>query len=386
MDMLVTDLNVEVDDKEVVTFDDFITAATGDGLDLQGDLLIDINSVPDEDMYENLKDTGIEIQWITITGDQPSWFNDNILDLSNDEEDESDNSSGLGGSSNEGTSKTALDDDDVMEASAALSMIDEDPVSVANGEKEPGRIITFGSSKGGAGKTFTAIISAVYYAKDHPNERVALLDLDIEEPQVSIAIRTLKPTMKNFYAEYLAGDKSFETMSKYKANNNNMPSNLDFYLTPRDAHVILDNDFWLTCMSNLFMNYDMVVIDTGTSYMTLPPIISAYKVADKLNIVTNAAITSSVTVSNQIKRLTGEIPNDVYDEDDEIANKINLIVTGVYEDNICDMIINKMNNEGNIVAMFGRISPVINRIQILGEWSYYDDNAGFREGIRNIMA
>lgn len=380
MDMLVTDSNVSIDDKEVKTFDEFLEEAGSDeGLNVSG-LYIDINSVPSEDIYDQLVETGFDIVWCTINGDHPDWFKGELESFVPETQKEESINNDLNP-----TDTSPLDDESIEEISVALSMMDEEPDTTDNGDTI-GRIVTFGSSKGGAGKTFTAIISAVYYAKDHPNERVCLLDLDIEEPQVSTAIRTIKPTLKKFYADYLAGDKSFETMKKYKATNVSMPQNLDFYLTPRDAHVILDNDFWETCMYNLFMNYDMIVFDTGTSYMTLPPIISAYKLADKLNIVTSASLTSSIAVGAQIKRLTGETPNDVYSEEDEMMSKINLIITNTYDDPICDAIVNRMNNEGNIIAEFGILTPKVNQIQVYGKWDYFDDNPAFRKGMRDIMS
>ena len=69
----------------------------------------------------------------------------------------------------------------------------------ANRKAAPAKVILFGSSKGGTGKTFTCLISAYWYAKTHPTERIALADFDIIDGQIGITINKLTPTMNDFY-------------------------------------------------------------------------------------------------------------------------------------------------------------------------------------------
>lgn len=374
MDMLITDGQLNVQGYEVKTYDEFIAEATSDeGLDLQGDMYIDVAAIPDEDNYDMLVssfvDAGIDIQFIELADGVPDWYSGELhpSPISN---------------VNDGIN---VDEHALNEINAALSMLDAEPEVDENG-LSIGKIITFGSAKGGAGKTFTSIITAVYYAKDHPNERVCLLDLDVEEPQVGAAIRMLKPTIRSFYSEYEVGNTGFEYMEKCKAKNSHMPPNLDFYLTPRDSHAVVDPDFWETCMYNLFTNYDMTILDTGTTYMDTPAIVSAYKVADKINLVTQASLTSTLAVEDQIKRLTGEKPNDVYSAEDDLMSKINLIITNSYDDTICNTIVDAMADKANIIAKFGNLSQKINEIQILGVWDMFDNNPAFRQGMRDIYS
>lgn len=350
--ILVTNLGKQFDNYNQFTWDEFITAATGDTpfrVEPSQTVYIDATCVPDESTAEQLGGAFSNLDWIAFDKDKvPDWFQYNISQLPND------------------LNKDALDDEQAAAMAKSMNLFDQDPDEEDDGEKI-GRIITFGSAKGGSGKTFTSIITAYYYAKDHPNEKVCLLDLDVEEPQVALVIRQLTPNIKKFYTEYQMGDKSFETMKKAKVNGDKMPKNLDFYLTPRDANPILDTDFWETVMTNLFYNYDMVFLDTGTTYMKTEPIILAYKVADKICLVTMASLASSVAVTHQIKRLVGDMENPVYSKSDELEPKINLIVTNSYEDFTTKSIVNSMGEAAPIIACFGNLHADINRIQILGE-------------------
>jgi len=79
----------------------------------------------------------------------------------------------------------------------------------ANRKAAPAKVILFGSSKGGTGKTFTCLISAYWYAKTHPTERIALADFDIIDGQIGITINKLTPTMQDFYKVAKAGHNDF---------------------------------------------------------------------------------------------------------------------------------------------------------------------------------
>ena len=361
--------NISNSNYEVQTFDEFMEAAQEEGISIDEGLYFDVNCIDSEDTYELLIETGVDIEWISFEDTTPDWFSGVLTPLPDD------------------INPDSLDEESMSELAGAMSLLDMDPqVGATEDGNKIGRIITFGSAKGGSGKTFTSLITAIYYAKDHPNQKVCILDLDIEEPQIAIVIRALQPTVKGFYPHYYNGDTSFDKLEKCKCNNQNFPPNLDFYLSPRDLHPIQDEDFWQCIMVNLFMNYDMVFLDTGTTYMETPAIASAYKVADKITIVSMANLASTVAVGNQIKRLTGEVENDVYSPEDGIENKLNLVITNAYDDRICRSIIDKLGEECTIIAKFGNLTQKINEIQMLSKWDMFDNNIPFRETIRNIYS
>lgn len=375
MYLLVTDSDKSSDGFRVLTFDGFLAEAdSDDGINTGDGVYIDVECIPDEDTYEAINqsfgDAGVDIDWISFNESAiPSWFSGILSPLP------------------DSLNESSLDDKSVAELASAISLLDQESYEeVSEDGQKVGKIITFGSAKGGSGKTFTSLITAYYYAKDHPNEKVCILDLDIEEPQLGIVIKTLRPTIKGFYADYSVGKTSFENLKRCKTNNPNFPQNLDFYLTPREAHPIRDDEFWKCVLTNLFFNYDMIILDTGTTYMETEAIATAYKVADKVCIVTMANLASTVTVAQQIKRLTGEDDNNVYSADDEIENKLNLIVTNSSDSRVCQSIIAKLNEECPIIATFGNLTDKINDIQVLGRWNMFDDNHAFREGMRNIYS
>lgn len=364
---------------EVITLDEFYAQGeTDEGIKLGDKTYFDINCMTDdrdgEESYEAidtaLRDAEIDFEWYSSDEQSiPSWFNGLLADLP------------------DSLRADHLDDRSMGELSSAMSLVDIDEVDeTSSSESHIGRIITFGSAKGGSGKTFTSVITAIYYAKDHPDEKVCIIDLDIEEPQIAIVIKTLQPTLRRFYSDYYTDDNSFEALHKCATNNRNFPPNLDFYLTPREAHPIQNPDFWECVLTRLFENYDTVFIDTGTTYMETPAIATAYRAADKVIIVTMANLASTITVSQQIKRLTGEIVNDVYSESDDIGSKLNIVVTNAYQDKICESIIDKLREICPVITTFGNLTKEINEIQVLSKWDMFDNNADFRSEIRKIYA
>lgn len=364
--------NVKNDNYEIITFDEFLKRVNSDeGLDADEGLYIDVAAITDEEIYQTLIDTGAQIEWVVFNDDElPDWFDSAVTPTPQDLQ--------IG----------HLSEEDSAELADSLSLMDKDENEDTTDEGgKIGKIITFGSPKGGSGKTFTTIITAVYYAKDHPNEKVCLLDLDIEEPQIGIVIKHLTPTVKSFYTNFLLGNTDFESLYKCRCNDKvRFPENLDFYLSPREVQPVQDENFWQCVMSNLFLNYDMVFIDTGTTYMVTPAISSAYRVADKINIVAMANLASTVTVGKQIKRLTGEAENDVFSKDDGLESKLNLIITNAYDDKICNSIVAKLEEECPIIAKFGNLSQKINQIQVLSQWDMFDDNVALRESMKHIYA
>lgn len=378
MDTLVTDAGIENEDYLVKTFAQFLDEASSDeGVDVTGTLYIDVNSIDSEDIYDALVSSlGDAAHYISLDESKvPAWFNDSLETLPDNLNDEK------------------LSDAELAGLSSIAEMMNNDGSESEDEGDSIGKIITFGSAKGGSGKTFTSIITAYYCAKDQPDKKVCILDLDVEEPQMAIVINRINhATIKKYYASYMVGDTDFEYLKQCRYNDpNRFPANLDFYLTPREDTPISDADFWETLMMHLFMNYDYVILDTGTTYMQTPAIISAYKVADKICIVTMVNIASTITVTQQIDRLTGAHENAIYRPEDGLEPKINIIVTNGSPDdkismNITSTIINELAQHAPVIAQFGSLSNQINRIEIMDQWNLFDEVEPFRRRIKDIYS
>lgn len=428
-----------------MAYNEFYNQIFGDGLEVDDDLIINANEVTQE-VYDEIKDLDF-VKFFSLTGEVPFYFdvekvedwsylsnnndandiisnsvntnesapktdsantssiyqdiedvnnNDissfettNIRDTSNEEV--IDNSIFRNKTDNNANNENSDNDvnDDIMQESIENllneSMYDYD--SESKGDKNA-RIIVFGSSKGGTGKTFTSIMSTYRYAKMHKNEKIALVDFDIIDGQVGISIHKIKPTMRNYLKEYQKGYCDFQTMHNFciKANDP-FPQNVDFYLAPSNGTVIDDDDFWFNIINNCIKNYDVVVFDTGIDYLNIKPISYAYKIADKVNLVTTTSIKSVNSVTKQISKLKGETKNLVFDKDDEIGSRLNIIITQMVTTNKMNKTIyNTLSSKCNIVATFGVLTDSISQAEFYGRWDVFDKNAAINKAFDNIMA
>lgn len=261
-----------------------------------------------------------------------------------------------------------------------------------NENHEEAKVFTFGSSKGGTGKTFTALICAYRYAKTHPNERVAMIDLDIIDSQIGISIHTIRPTLMGYFKLWSSGMKDFKTMRDYRIKTDKFPPNLDFYLPPKD-YFIQSSEFWINVLENLLENYDCVICDTGIDYINYLAISYAYKIADKINLVSTTSIKSVSSVLKQIAKLKGLSSSantegkQVYTKEDNLASKLNLIITQCDpKDSTNKMIFDTFNKNINIVGIFGYISSKIQEVEYHNKWNLFDDSIKFNETLDEILS
>lgn len=256
------------------------------------------------------------------------------------------------------------------------------------------KVFVFGSSKGGTGKTFTAIISTYRYAKTHPHQKIALVDFDIIDGQVGISIHKVKPTIRMYFSEYQKGYRDFRTMHEFAVHARDpFPQNVDFYLAPSNNARINDDGFWLNVIQNCIENYDVVVFDTGIDYINLRPISYVYKCADKILLITTTSIKSVNSVTKQIGRLKGEIPSkddlghNVFRPEDEIAKRLHVVITQMLPTNEMNRTIyNTLASKAPVAATFGVITDSVSRAEFYGEWNIFDKNANVNKYLDNIMS
>lgn len=258
--------------------------------------------------------------------------------------------------------------------------------SIANGSSA--KVILFGSSKGGTGKTFTCLISAYWYAKTHPTQRVAVADFDIIDGQVGITINKIGITMQNYYVLYKGGQRDFKYLHNSAVKSDHFSPNIEFYLAPsQDIPEITNNtEFWANVFELLCKNYDVVFFDTGIDYLGKKPISMLYKIANKIIITCNPSINSVKSVIKQFKSLSGERVNNVFRKSENILDRVNIVLTRVYEDaDLNDVVVMNLSKYAQIIAAFGNIDNIVSRVQWYQDWQLIDSNADITESLNEIV-
>lgn len=374
-----------------MTYDQFKEKAFGEGLD-SGEYAINIKDI-EEDVYDSCKDIDTFI-FFSTDNDIPSFINSSVQkwpkfinNVNNENPNSQNNPINNDINMNNMNIDNGNNDDSDPIDDELLNLINDSSEGNPDDQKDA-RIIVFGSSKGGTGKTFTALISTYRYAKTHPHQKIALIDFDIIDGQVGISIHRIKPTMRNYYGEYQKGYNDFKTLKNYSVQANNIfPQNVDFYLAPSNGAVIQNDDFWLNIIENCRKNYDVVVFDTGIDYLNIKPISYSYKIADKIILVTTTSIKSVNSVTKQISKLKGETKNGIFDADDEIASRLNIVITQMLPTNQMNKQIYKsLQEKANVIATFGVITDNISRAEYFGEWNIFDKNKNICDALDNIMS
>ena len=271
-----------------------------------------------------------------------------------------------------------------------FNILQYDDFDVTNRQsKNPAKVILFGSSKGGTGKTFTCLISAYWYAKTHPKERVALADFDVIDGQIGINLNKLMPTMQDFYKVYKGGNQTFSYLENCKVKSDHFSPNIDFYLAPSQdiPTVTEDSEYWATVFELLIKNYDVVFFDSGIDYLGKAPISMLYKIADKIIITCNPSINSVKSVIKQFKTLSGQRRNNVFSESDDILNRVNVVLTRVYDNNdITEIVVHNISNYAPVINAFGNIDDIISQVQWYQRWNLIDENKSITDALENITS
>lgn len=255
-------------------------------------------------------------------------------------------------------------------------------------KKAPAKVILFGSSKGGTGKTFTCLCSAYWYAKNHPNQKIALADFDIIDGQIGITINKLTPTLQEYYKLYRSGHKDFNYLENCKVKSDHFGPNIDFYLAPSQdiPQVTNDVDFWNEVFQTLIMNYDIVFFDSGIDYLGKTPISQLYKIADKIIITSNPSINSTKSIIKQFKTLSGQRINGVFKPNDDILSRTNVVLTRVYDNTTINEIVEtNLKKYAPVIAKFGNIDDVISEVQWYQRWDLIDKTEEIYEQLDEII-
>lgn len=291
-----------------------------------------------------------------------------------------------------GTTNSGMDNKVRQTNISNLIQMDPDEQPSHGTDRKAAKVLLFGSSKGGTGKTFTCIATAYWYAKTHPNEKVALADFDIIDGQVGITVNKIAPTLQNYYNIYMAdpkNNKNIYALHNNRVQSENFSPNIDFYLAPsQDIPQITNNlQFWTDVFQLLITNYDVVFFDSGIDYLGKPPISQLYKIADKILITCNPSINSVKSIVKQFKTLSGKRVNNVFRATDDIMSRVNIILTRVYDNqDINEFVVSNLVKHAPVIAAFGNIDNIISRIHWYQEWTLIDTNPEITESLTEIAS
>lgn len=135
--------------------------------------------------------------------------------------------------------------------------------------KTKGKSMCIFSSKGGVGKTITAINLAGIF--EHLEKKVLLVDLDLSSGGITMALnRPFDKTIFNFVDDY--NNNRYETFKNYVTKYDDY---IDILPSPKDPRQInkIDSKYMDILIDKAESNYDVVLIDTN-------------HILDEINIVT----------------------------------------------------------------------------------------------------
>ena len=255
--------------------------------------------------------------------------------------------------------------------------------------RKAAKVILFGSSKGGTGKTFTCLASAYWYAKQHPKQRIALADFDIIDGQIGITLTQYGSTLQDYYPQYKSGRVDIDNLKSFKVRSDKFTNNIDIYLAPqRDIKEITeDNDYWQKVFELLITNYDVVFFDSGIDYLGKLPISRLYQIADKIIITCNPSINSVRSVIKQMQTLDGTNVNNVFRKEDGILDRVNIVLTRVSENkDVNEIVVESLSKFAPIIAAFGNIDKIISRVQWYQQWYLIDSNDDITNALDAIVS
>ena len=412
----------ENDDYVKMNLDEFLKATTdesGDGLSVEECVFFNIDSISEE-LYELLKQLPVNIKYYKFdnqTLERPAYIEGKITNYRRKEV--SNNPSATPSNSpapqqpqqtqqqpasqadSEEYTKVGVDilgEEEKLDKASTRDIKVAQWANLIDGESnvvvdrprdaKPGRIILFGSSKGGTGKTFTCLLSAYRYAKTHPTERVALADFDIIDGQIGVTIAKPNPTLLGYYKQYKAGNRTFRDLVNYHVNSEHFSPNIDFYLAPEMdfPEVTNNNDFWKNVFELLITNYDVVFFDSGIDYLGKPPISKLYKIADKILITSNTSINSVSSIVRQLKTLAGIRKNNVFSKENEILSRLGVILTRVSPNSDINAVaMDAIKKYAKIIAAFTNMDEQISRTQWYQEWEAWDNYPKICEYLDRIV-
>ena len=228
----------------------------------------------------------------------------------------------------------------IADASAAAllaSYTTEELNSMSNSLQEPGLIIASTSSKGGSGKTTTAVCTAITIAlgaklavqQGVPGAKelkVCVVDMDVRDGQIGFSINQQSPSVLTLYLE---DELTVETINK-----NLIPVDrfgISCLLAPKRGRTAdyITPQFYLEVLHKLRLMFDVIILDTSVNY--LDPLLRqvVYPEADVILLVTNLSKGAVLGMPRWMDEVTSGEDGTTPVEKDKIGVVINQSLGGV---------------------------------------------------------
>lgn len=259
-------------------------------------------------------------------------------------------------------------------------------------ERGDGTIVCVTSSKGGSGKSTTAISLATLISHfseagvktgklDKPYS-VALVDMDVMDGQIGFFTGHKSPTILTLYQDGI-NDK---TLSENMIHDENL--GVDLLLgagNPLNAREI-STDFFTNLINRLSKKYDFVILDTSVDYTNDKFSEICYPISDFIVFVTEALIPSVASMGRWVKHVTGPKERDFLGlPKEKIMVNINKYMSGMNDDRNMD--INQIQDATagvEIVAVTPFVPSALGNIANQNQMDGILDIPGMRLSILNI--
>lgn len=212
----------------------------------------------------------------------------------------------------------------------------EEIAQIENNLGTPGLIVASTSSKGGSGKTTTALCTAITISmasrlasesgSGYPPLKVCVVDMDVRDGQIGLAINQTSPSILTLY---VSETLDIPTIKKHIIS---VPRfEIDTLLAPKRGKTAdyLTPQFYIDVLHNLRLMYDLVILDTSVNY--LDPLLRqvVYPEADAILFVTNLSKGAVLGMPRWLDEVTSTEEGDPAIEKDKIGVVINQSLGGV---------------------------------------------------------
>lgn len=213
----------------------------------------------------------------------------------------------------------------------------EELASISNNLGEPGFIVSSTSSKGGSGKTTTAVCTgitislgarlAVQQGIPGASElKVCVVDMDVRDGQIGFSINQQSPSILTLYLEE---ELTLDTINKHIIPVDRF--GISCLLAPKRGRTAdyLTPQFYLDVLHKLRLMFDVIILDTSVNY--LDPLLRqvVYPESDAILLVTNLSKGAVLGMPRWMDEVTSGEDGTTPVEKEKIGVVINQSLGGV---------------------------------------------------------